>query len=65
MSYRFEKSSNDKWKIVEKPSGHVVLNNLGRNKSRDISRALNLGSGFKGNTPAFFCYEYKTEEGSL
>lgn len=64
MSYSYEKGKKF-WRVVENPSGLVLVDNIGKNKAKSISRSLNLGSGFRGKTPEFFCIKYKKEkEGS-
>lgn len=54
MSYRVERSNND-YLVVEADTENVVQKYKNERKARDVCRNLNLGSGFQGLTPKFFC----------
>lgn len=57
MSYVLEKSVDaNTWVVVEKGRGRGPVNLImcGKRKGKSIARSLNLGAGFKGNTPRFF-----------
>lgn len=57
MSY-YIKEENSLFKIVEKNSELVVQETKDRAFARSRCRSLNLGSGFNGFTPEFFCIKY-------
>lgn len=57
MTY-YIKEENSLYKIVEKDSELVVQETADRAFARSRCRALNLGSGFNGFTPPFFCAKY-------
>ena len=54
MSYRVEQERNDHI-IIEKDTELTVAKYRSNREARRICRSLNLGSGFNGLTPAFFC----------
>ena len=65
MSYYVEEilllhSNNSRvmYNIIEKDSELTVFTTRDENESRSMCRSLNLGSGFNGNTPSFFCTTY-------
>jgi hypothetical protein len=45
--------------IVEKETGHVVETCLSNQIANELCITLNLGSGFQGWTPGFFCWSPK------
>lgn len=50
------------WKVIEKDTDLCVYESYDERESRNISRSLNLGSGFKGFTPLFFTSSFKQKE---
>ena len=54
MSYRVEHKDN-KHHIIEKATEQTVASYQSSREARKVCRSLNLGSGFSGLTPAFFC----------
>lgn len=54
MSYRVEQDQNNHL-IKEKATEYTVASFKSSREARRICRGLNLGSGFNGLTPAFFC----------
>lgn len=57
MSY-YVREENSVFKIVEKHSELVVQETGDKTFARSRCRSLNLGSGFNGFTPEFFCIKY-------
>jgi hypothetical protein len=57
MSYKV-KVKDSIHTIVEKDTELVVYENEDYLISKKMCRALNLGSGFQGHTPEFFCLKY-------
>lgn len=43
------------YNVMEKGSELTVYTTADETKSRSMCRSLNLGAGFNGNTPPFFC----------
>mgnify|MGYP007107522632 CR=1 FL=1 len=58
MSYKVKKK-NDYYQIVENDVKCVISYET-REEANDVCRGLNLGKGFTGWTPNFFCREYET-----
>ena len=54
MSYRVEHVNNQHI-IKEKATEQTVASYSSSKEARNVCRSLNLGSGFDGLTPAFFC----------
>lgn len=54
MSYRVEQEKNQHL-IKEKATEYTVASFKSSREARRVCRSLNLGSGFNGLTPAFFC----------
>lgn len=48
------------YQIVEKDSELIVQETKDKAFARSRCRSLNLGSGFNGFTPTFFCAKYPT-----
>jgi hypothetical protein len=40
--------------VIENESGHIMKSGLSKAAAQALCRSLNFGSGFDGNTPAFF-----------
>lgn len=57
MSY-YIKEENSLYKIIEKDSELVIQETKDKTFARSRCRSLNLGSGFNGFTPPFFCAKY-------
>lgn len=57
MTY-YIKEENSLYKIVEKGSELIVQETPDKSFARSRCRSLNLGSGFNGWTPPFFCAKY-------
>jgi hypothetical protein len=57
MSY-YIKQQDAKYQIVEKGTELVVQEFVDKDKARARQRHLNLGGGFNGFTPEFFCVKY-------
>lgn len=55
MSYKVEKDENDNYSIVENETERIVDTSKSEKKARNVCRNLNLGAGFQGWTPDFFC----------
>jgi hypothetical protein len=47
------------FKVVEEETQQVVFVSNKEKNARNICRDLNLGSGFGGWTPTFFCQDFK------
>ena len=58
MSYRVEKIRSD-YHVIEKGSEFTLATFRRNRDARELCRGLNLGQGFDGRTPRFFCDEYK------
>ena len=58
MSY-FVQQNATSYDIVEKDTNEVVFTYSGKTIADKMCRSLNLGSGFNGYTPSFFCISYK------
>ena len=58
MTYRVIKDEGG-YKIVEKDTQHVVDRVVKEKPARELCRDLNLGAGFAGWTPEFFCQNFK------
>ena len=43
------------WDLIEIPTGHIIKQSLKKNEARELLRHLNMGGGFDGFNPAFFC----------
>lgn len=56
------KMINGLWKVIEKDTNLCIYESDNERESRDISRSLNLGSGFRGFTPLFFTSGFKQKE---
>lgn len=54
MTYRVVKMAKE-FKVVEKETKHIVFRSEREITARELCRDLNLGSGFDGWTPSFFC----------
>jgi hypothetical protein len=54
MSYRVE-HQNNVYHIIEKATEQTVASYQSSREARRVCRSLNLGSGFSGFTPTFFC----------
>lgn len=59
MSYRVEKQDPNTFVVIEGDTGLTIDAFRSEQKARDVCRNLNLGSGFQGWTPTFFCNETK------
>lgn len=59
MSY-YVKQTDGAFNIIEKDSELLMTSTRNEKEANKMCRSLNLGSGFNGFTPAFFCYVYKT-----
>ena len=57
MSY-YVKKTETVFDVVEKGSELVMKKFGDESEARKLCRSLNLGAGFNGNTPDFFCYTY-------
>lgn len=57
-----EDSENNRvlYKIVEKNTELEIYETVSYDKTRNMCRSLNLGSGFHGWTPSFFTIKYPT-----
>ena len=45
--------------VIERGTNLIVANKNDNEGARKLARSLNLGSGFNGFTPSFFCYKYE------
>lgn len=43
------------WDLIEAPTGLVIKSALKKDEAKSLLRHLNMGGGFDGFTPAFFC----------
>lgn len=59
MGYKVKKK-NHRYHIVEDDTKFIVSYET-REEANDICRGLNLGKGFAGSTPNFFCREYEAQ----
>lgn len=50
------------WDLIEIPTGNVIKTSLKKDQARALLRSLNMGGGFDGFTPAFFCQSFKLKE---
>lgn len=50
------------WDLVEIPTGQVIKYSLKKNEAKELLRHLNMGGGFDGFTPAFFCNNAKAPD---
>ena len=41
--------------LIEVPTGLLIKSSLKKDEARSLLRHLNMGGGFDGRTPAFFC----------
>ena len=57
MSYRIENVNNE-YAIVEKATELTVASYSSFKEARSVCRGLNLGAGFNGLTPTFFCESF-------
>jgi hypothetical protein len=57
MGYRMNEK-NGLFEIIEKGSELVVAVRKGKDEATNLTRSLNLGSGFDGFTPPFFTLVY-------
>lgn len=57
MSY-YVKKTEASFDIVEKESDFVLKTTDDESIAKKLCRSLNLGAGFNGYTPQFFCYQY-------
>lgn len=58
MSYSV-KETGGVHEIIERGTNHVVATRKDNESARKLVRSLNLGCGFNGFTPSFFCYKYE------
>lgn len=58
MSY-YVKGNGKKFDIIEKDTELTIISKTNEREANKLCRSLNLGAGFNGFTPNFFCYEYK------
>lgn len=58
MTYTVRKTDK-KFEVIEKDTELTVFNSRQEKIARSLCRSLNLGSGFAGFTPSFFCFKYK------
>lgn len=56
-NYRYDKISNDRFKVTETKTGIVVAPDACYTKAREMTKRLNGGSGFQGFTPEFFTHD--------
>lgn len=54
MTYKVV-DNGDTFSVEEKDTGLILIKNVSNRRARGYCRSLNLGSGFKGITPSFFC----------
>jgi hypothetical protein len=52
--------------VIEIKTGQVIESGIPVKQAKELCRSLNFGSGFNGNTPAFFlqktkCLEFQEE----
>jgi hypothetical protein len=47
------------WDVVEIPTGISIKSSLKKEEAKSLLRHLNLGGGFDGYTPTFFCETLK------
>ena len=59
MMYRFMTNNNVTADIIETTTDQVLINGIDYDKARKITKNLNLGGGFDGKTPEFFCSRLK------
>ncbi len=45
--------------VIERGTDLTVAIKNDNESARKLARTLNLGGGFNGFTPSFFCYRYK------
>ena len=45
--------------VIERGTNLIVAVKKDNEGARKLARTLNLGGGFNGFTPLFFCYKYK------
>jgi hypothetical protein len=57
MSYIVHKTETA-FDIIEKDNNLVIKTMTDEPEARKLCRSLNLGAGFNGFTPSFFCYSY-------
>jgi hypothetical protein len=43
------------WDLVEIPTGITIKSSLKKEEAKSLLRHLNMGGGFDGATPTFFC----------
>jgi hypothetical protein len=48
------------WDVVEIPTGISIKSSLKKEEAKSLLRHLNLGGGFDGYTPTFFCETLKS-----
>lgn len=46
--------------LIEVPTGLVIKSALKKEEGRSLLRHLNMGGGFDGFTPSFFCHILKS-----
>ena len=56
------KNFDGSWKVIENDTNLCVYESETEHASRNVSRSLNLGSGFRGFTPVFFTHSFKQKE---
>lgn len=56
-NYISRKYKNGSYGILEKSTGHILLYEKNRTKSRNRVRFMNNGGGFDGFTPRFLCVD--------
>jgi hypothetical protein len=64
MTYYVKEEKNNYY-IVEKGTELVLQETTDRAFARSRCRTLNLGSGFNGFTPEFFCAKYPNIQESI
>ena len=57
MSYIVQKTEKA-FDIIEKDNNLIIKTTSDESEARKLCRSLNLGAGFNGFTPPFFCYSY-------
>ena len=58
MSYSV-KQNGVSHEVIERGTNLIVATRKDNESARKLVRSLNLGCGFNGFTPSFFCYKYK------
>lgn len=58
MSYSV-KQNGVSHEVVERGTNLIVAIKKDNEGARKLARTLNLGGGFNGFTPSFFCYKYE------